>query len=45
MLKKLPGVKIVEEELKAVHEGPVVPDTPAAGADAQEIGSYMLGRH
>ena len=33
------------DRIVVMHEGQVVHETAAAGANAQEIGSYMLGRH
>jgi ABC-type uncharacterized transport system ATPase subunit len=33
------------DRIVVMHEGQIVHETPAAGANAQEIGSYMLGRH
>jgi len=33
------------DRIVVMHEGKIVYETPAAGANAQDIGSHMLGRH
>ena len=33
------------DRIVVMHEGRIVHETPAAGADPQEIGAHMLGSH